>query len=262
MLFQRASVVFSSVLEKISAETALILRWFFCYENFNFQSGFKENQRWFRSLNLSFSVLFRVESGLFTVFQLMNSAESGLKFIWFRADQRWFALGIQPGQYSILWLCVIFQSVLAIGAIIGTFVGANFSARFSRHTTLVLTAIPAFSGWISLILAKDVVSLMIGRFFVGVSVGFVNTGAPVSEIYFMNFYKNKLTKLAGNFSTLKILKKPGKRVSWQESPYKYAPKFWTTLWLPELWRNMATLPRWYGLPHGLSHGDHGMIMVS
>ena len=36
---------FSAVSEKISAETALIQRWFFCSENFQFQSCFREKQR-------------------------------------------------------------------------------------------------------------------------------------------------------------------------------------------------------------------------
>ena len=70
--------------------------------------------------------------------------------------------------------------MLAVGAMLGTFVGADFSQRLGQHSSLVLTAVPAFAGWMSLLLSKDVALLMIGRCVVGVSIGFVNTGAPVS----------------------------------------------------------------------------------
>ena len=45
--FSAVSEKISSVSEKISADTALIQRWFFCSENFQFQSCFRENQRCF-----------------------------------------------------------------------------------------------------------------------------------------------------------------------------------------------------------------------
>ena len=105
--------------EKISAETTLIQSWFFRCENLVFQRCFRENQRcsapnrlcfrkkqrWFSAeferWNLGFSALFRAESGLLRDFQVMNSAESGLRLSWIRADQRWFALGLQPGIFSL-----------------------------------------------------------------------------------------------------------------------------------------------------------------
>ena len=118
-LCQRKSALFSSVSEKISAETALIQRWFFCSENFQFQNCFRENQRCsalnhlcfraeqrcfsadFELRKFPFSALFRAESALFRDFQVMNSAETDLKVFWIRADQRWMSLRRQLGMNCV-----------------------------------------------------------------------------------------------------------------------------------------------------------------
>ena len=87
-----------------SSDSALI----FCSEFLVFQRYFRENQhcsalnqlcfgenqRWFSAdfglWNLGFSALF-------IDFQVLNSAETDLKFLWIRADQRWVSLRRQPG---------------------------------------------------------------------------------------------------------------------------------------------------------------------
>ena len=102
-LFKKASVGISSLSGKISAETALIQSWFFCSENFQFQSCFRENPRcsalfqrksalkqlWFSadffSLKIWCLALFQSKSALF-------QRKSALKQLWFSAD--FFALKI------------------------------------------------------------------------------------------------------------------------------------------------------------------------
>ena len=97
------------------SDSALI----FCCESFQLQSCsrenqrcsalnqlcFGENQRWFSTdfelWNLGFLALFKAESALFIDFQVLNSAETDLKFFWIRADQCWMSLRRQPG---IVWL--------------------------------------------------------------------------------------------------------------------------------------------------------------
>ena len=110
-LFQKALAVVSSVLEIIGTETALIQRCFFGLKLWSISAVsekirdvhlcFRENQHWyspdFELQNLGVSALFRAESMLFRDFQVMNSTKPGLKVFRIRADQRWFALGLQPG---------------------------------------------------------------------------------------------------------------------------------------------------------------------
>ncbi|XP_063728364.1 uncharacterized protein LOC134855914 [Symsagittifera roscoffensis] len=76
------------------------------------------------------------------------------------------------------------SSILTIGAILGTFIGADLSDRLGRQQTLIATAIVAVGGWIVVCLANSFVLVAVGRFVVGMSIGMVNTSSPpyIAEI--------------------------------------------------------------------------------
>ena len=85
-------------------------------------------QRWFYTWKFSFSALFRAESALFKIFQVMNSAQTNLRLFWIRADQGWMSLRRQPG---LSW-----QLILTILKILRSRLGSQFwNSKKSPETT-------------------------------------------------------------------------------------------------------------------------------
>ena len=72
------------------------------------------------------------------------------------------------------------QSILTIGAILGTFIGADLSDRWGRQQTLIATAVVAIIGWIMVSLSNSFAMIAVARFILGMSIGMVNTASPVS----------------------------------------------------------------------------------
>ena len=95
-LFKKASVSICSLSGKISAETALFQRWFFCSENLVFQRCFRENQlcfrenqRWNSSDSALIFLLWKFPvSELFQRKSALFSSESALFQSWISAVQR------------------------------------------------------------------------------------------------------------------------------------------------------------------------------
>ena len=115
-LFKKASVGISSLSGKISAETALIQRWFFCSENLVFQRCFRENQlcfrenqRWNRSDSALIFLLWKFPvSELFQRKSALFSSESALFQSWTALFQRWF-LALKISVFSAVqsWISAV-----------------------------------------------------------------------------------------------------------------------------------------------------------
>jgi SP family facilitated glucose transporter-like MFS transporter 8 len=72
-----------------------------------------------------------------------------------------------------------FVSIATLGAMFGCLIAGSLVERWGRRLTLLITAIPYFVGWLSIIIASEIQLLCFGRFLTGIGCGAVCVAAPV-----------------------------------------------------------------------------------
>ncbi|WZZ63127.1 hypothetical protein YC2023_063234 [Brassica napus] len=82
-------------------------------------------------------------------------------------------LDLSIAQFSV------FGSLLTFGGMIGAIFSAKSADAFGRKMTLWLAEGFCISGWLAIALAKNVIWLDLGRFFVGIGVGLISYVIPV-----------------------------------------------------------------------------------
>ncbi|RID64473.1 hypothetical protein BRARA_E03407 [Brassica rapa] len=112
-------------------------------------------------------------------------------------------LDLSIAQFSV------FGSLLTFGGMIGAIFSAKSADAFGRKMTLWLAEGFCISGWLAIALAKNVIWLDLGRFFVGIGVGLISYVIPVyiAEITPKNVrgtftFSNQLLQNCGLATTL------------------------------------------------------------
>ncbi|KAL1211690.1 Sugar transporter ERD6-like 12 [Cardamine amara subsp. amara] len=82
-------------------------------------------------------------------------------------------LDISIAQFSL------FGSLLTFGGMIGAIFSATIADSFGRKMTLWIAELFCISGWLAIALAKNIIWLDLGRFFVGIGVGLLSYVVPV-----------------------------------------------------------------------------------
>jgi SP family facilitated glucose transporter-like MFS transporter 8 len=73
----------------------------------------------------------------------------------------------------------VFGSLLTFGGMIGALFSATIADSFGCKMTLWITEVFCISGWLAIALAKNIIWLDLGRFFVGIGVGLLSYVVPV-----------------------------------------------------------------------------------
>ncbi|VVA96562.1 unnamed protein product [Arabis nemorensis] len=82
-------------------------------------------------------------------------------------------LDLSLAQFSL------FGSLMTFGGMIGAIVSAKAAAAFGNKMTLWLADLFCITGWLAIALAKSIIWLDLGRFFVGIGVGLISYVVPV-----------------------------------------------------------------------------------
>ncbi|XP_010464027.1 PREDICTED: sugar transporter ERD6-like 9 [Camelina sativa] len=82
-------------------------------------------------------------------------------------------LDLNIAQFSV------FGSLLTFGGMIGAIFSATIADSFGRKMTLWIADVFCISGWLAIALAKNIIWLDFGRFFVGVGVGLLSYVVPI-----------------------------------------------------------------------------------
>ena len=69
-----------------------------------------------------------------------------------------------------------------IGAFIGSIIAGKLLDYFGRQCGLILVSIPATIGWFLIASAETVTTLLIGRFFTGISLGMAAVAYSVRSV--------------------------------------------------------------------------------
>ena len=72
-----------------------------------------------------------------------------------------------------------FGSLIAIGAIIGGFLGGFFRSKLGLKSTMILCNVPCMVGWLVIILKNHIILTMFGRILTGVGVGIISMVVPI-----------------------------------------------------------------------------------
>ncbi|CAN6888629.1 unnamed protein product [Brassica oleracea] len=82
-------------------------------------------------------------------------------------------LDLSLAQFSL------FGSLMTFGGMIGAIFSAKAASALGNKMTLWLADLFCITGWVAIALAKDIVLLDLGRFFVGIGVGLISYVVPV-----------------------------------------------------------------------------------
>ena len=72
------------------------------------------------------------------------------------------------------------QSLVTIGAILGSPVGGWAIDKFGRKSTIMLCVVPFVLGWLLISFAQNILMLYSGRIITGMGCGAVSLAVPVS----------------------------------------------------------------------------------
>ena len=80
-----------------------------------------------------------------------------------------------------LSLCYLFfQSLVTVGAMIGSCIGGWLIDKFGRKGSILMSAVPFELGWLLISFAKNHAMLYAGRIITGLACGVVSLAVPVS----------------------------------------------------------------------------------
>ncbi|KAH0927863.1 hypothetical protein HID58_020119 [Brassica napus] len=175
---------------------------------------------------------------LFLPLSLLSLLPSPLALHYFYGNQLGYTAGTMSSIMEDLDLSIaqfsVFGSLLTFGGMIGAIFSAKSADAFGRKMTLWLAEGFCISGWLAIALAKNVIWLDLGRFFVGIGVGLISYVIPVyiAEITPKNVrgtftFSNQLLQNCGLATVL----------SWKfhgmenDSPYRNYPMLDTVLWI-------------------------------
>ncbi|WZY96343.1 hypothetical protein YC2023_068672 [Brassica napus] len=106
-----------------------------------------------------------------------------MNFSYFYGNQLGYTAGTMSSIMEDLDLSIaqfsVFGSLLTFGGMIGAIFSAKSADAFGRKMTLWLAEGFCISGWLAIALAKNVIWLDLGRFFVGIGVGLISYVIPV-----------------------------------------------------------------------------------
>ena len=94
---------------------------------------------------------------------------------------------MQPRKVSItlpISLCLsylFFQSLITVGAMIGSCIGGWLIDKFGRKGSILMSAVPFELGWLLISFAKNHAMLYAGRIITGLACGVVSLAVPVSR---------------------------------------------------------------------------------
>ena len=75
---------------------------------------------------------------------------------------------------------LFFQSLVTVGAMIGSCIGGWLIDKFGRKGSILMSAVPFELGWLLISFAKNHAMLYAGRIITGLACGVVSLAVPVS----------------------------------------------------------------------------------
>ena len=76
---------------------------------------------------------------------------------------------------------LFFQSLITVGAMIGSCIGGWLIDKFGRKGSILMSAVPFELGWLLISFAKNHAMLYAGRIITGLACGVVSLAVPVSR---------------------------------------------------------------------------------
>ena len=83
--------------------------------------------------------------------------------------------------FIYIYIYLFFQSLVTVGAMIGSCIGGWLIDKFGRKGTILMSAVPLELGWLLISFANNHAMLYAGRIITGLACGMVSLAVPVSR---------------------------------------------------------------------------------